>query len=322
MTRSALRPVLLLAVSGLAVTVAGCHRHGYGDSGRSVAVTTRLDCPDEQGDLHRTDAASDGRSCRYTGPDGQEVTLAYLALDGRSPQEALKATETDLRADVPAAAANEPGSLRPADEDHAGPGWTGGDHASGAKDDADGDDDGDDAHAAVSPPSAPGVPTPPKPPEPPQVDRSWTTSARDDGGGHDRVRINLPFLHVDADGSGRAHVRTFGVDVNAGGDGEAVVRTPGGGDIHASHNGTEMRFGSVGRRRADLIYIVASDHAGPQGFRSGAYVAKGPADGPLVLAVIRSRHDSEGRHDGDLHDVKRLVNHNVRGDRGFDFDID
>ena len=82
------------------------------------------------------------------------------------------------------------------------------------------------------------------------------------------MRINLPFLHVDADGSGRAHVRTLGMDVNADGD-AAVVRTPGGGAIDAHHGGAEMRFGSVGRRRADLVYIVASDHAGPQGYRAG-----------------------------------------------------
>ncbi len=310
--RFPIRPVLLLATAGVAIAAAGCHRHDRSD--RSVAVTTRLDCPQEQGDLNRTDAAADGRSCRYTGPDGQEVTLAYLALDGRSPQDALKATEADLRSAVPATAAPEPGSLRPASDDAADD-----DVDKTRQGDRDDEDEVDGAdHSSVA--ATPGAPTPPKPPEPPQVDRTWSSGVHGDAG--DRVRINLPFLHVDADGSGRAHVRTFGVDVNADGDG-AVVHTPGGGAIDARHGGAEMRFGSVGRRRADLMYIVASDHAGPQGFHSGAYVAKGPADGPLVLAVVRSRHDTGGAHDGDLHDVKRLVNRNVRGGRGdFDFNID
>ena len=302
-------PVLALAAAGVAVAVAGCHRH-RGDDARSVAVTTRLDCPPEQGDLRRTAAAADGRSCRYAGPDGQEVTVAYLVLDGRSPQDALKPTEADLRAAVPAAAAPEPGSLRSADED---------------RPDADGDDDDDRddarADAAPRPPAVPGVPTPPRPPEAPQVDRAWRAGGPDRIN-HDRVRINLPFLHVEADGGGRAHVRTFGVEVNADQDGAATVRTPGGGAIDARRDGAEMRFGSVGRRRADLVYIVASDHAGPQGFRSAGYVAKGPTNGPLVVGVVRSR-DGERAHDGELHDVKRLVSRNVRGGvRSFNFDID
>ena len=317
-----LRPASLVLAAGLAALTAGCHRQGYAWGGRGdrpLAVTTRLECPDAQGDLRRTDRAADGRSCRYAGPDGQEVTLAYLALSGRSPQDALSATEADLRAQVPAAAAPEPGSLRSADEDRVDR------DGQGDGDDRDDDADRDSARGGRPTPNAPtpGPPTPPKPPEPPQVDArgSADRGGGDEGGRHDRVHINLPFLHVDADGDGRARVRTFGVDVDAN-DGGAMIRTPGGGSINARHDGAEMRFGSVGRRRADLVYIVASDRAGPQGFRSGAYVAKGPAAGPLVLAVTRSRHDSEGPHDGDLRDLKRLVNHNVRGARGFDFDID
>ena len=230
--------------------------------------------------------------------------------------------KTALRADVPAAAAAEPGSLRSADGDEVDkPGHA--DRDDGDKDDD--DDDRDDGGSARDAPSVPGVPTPPRAPAPPQVDGAWSASSHhgDDsrGDGGDRVHINLPFLHVDADGSGRAHVRTFGVDVQADGD-RAAVHTPGGGVIDAHHDGAEMRFGSVGRRRADLVYIVASDHAGPQGFRSGAYVARGPSDGPLVLAVSRSRSASGRSHDSELHDVKRLVNANVRGFRGVDFDID
>ena len=312
---AALRPTAVFLTAGLA---AGCHRQGYAwrDRGdRPLAVSTRLECPRSQGGLRRTDEAPDGRSCRYAGPDGQEVTLAYLALSGRSPQDALAATEADLRTQVPTAASPEPGSVRAADEDEVDK------DRQGDRDDRDDDDERDSSRSAAS---TPGVPTPPKPPEPPQVDRAWSAEGRGDrgdGGRGERVRINLPFLHIDADGGGRAHVRALGVEVNAD-DAGAVVRTPGGGAINAGRGGAEMRFGSVGRRRADLVYILASAHAGPQGFRSGAYVAKGPAEGPLVLAVTRSRQGSGDVHEGNLHDVKRLVNRNVRGARGFDFDID
>lgn len=305
-----IRPLLLgTALMTVAVVAGGCHgsvRTGVG-SDRPLAVRDRLDCPESEGRLRRVDAAADGRSCRYTGPDGQEVLLSYVALDGRTPQQALAPIEAGLRELVPAAAAPEPGSLQRAvdvqvnDED--------GDRS------GDGDDKdarrGDDARWSDG---SSDRPVAPRKPDAPDVDPGFHPS-RHHG---ERVKIDLPFLHIDADGSGRARVRAFGADVDANDEGAVVKAGFGGSDfnVNAHHGGAEMRFGAVGEKRADLTYIVASDTAGPQGWKAAALVAKGPTSGPLVAATGRSREERHGRHDdGDIDDLKSLVNRNVRSAR-------
>ena len=296
-----LRPLLLgSALLATAVGAAACHRAGAFGADRPLAVRDRLDCPDSEGRLRRVEAAADGRSCRYEGPNGQEVLLSYVALDGRTPQAALAPIEADLRALVPAAAAPEPGSLQRAVDVQV------------KDDDADADarKDGDREDAHWSDGSG-DRPTAPRKPDAPDVDPGFRPS-RHHG---ERVRVDLPFLHVDADGNGRARVRMFGADINANDDG-AVVRAGFGGsdfNVNAHHGGAEMRFGAVGERRADLTYIVASDTPGPQGWKAAALVAKGPTSGPLVAATGRSREQRHSHHgDGDVDDLKDLVNRNVR----------
>lgn len=281
-----------------AAAASACHPAPLGqgrDRGdRPVRVNARLDCPERSGALRRADAAADGRSCRYTGPDGQEVTLNYLALDGRPAQDALQPLEAEFRTLVPAAAAPEPGSLPKPVE--------------GAATEAK-DADDDDAPAAAA-----GLPVPPRPPEPPRVDRRWSTTHHDG----ERVTVVLPFLRVDADGAGKAHISSAFGDVDAD-DRGAVVHGRWNGqkaEIKAHDGGTEMRFGAVGEHRADLTYFVASDNPGPSGWRAAAYVARGPAAGPLVVASGRAREDSRDRHrDESIDDLKKLVNRNVRPDR-------
>ena len=307
-----LAPLLLAGAAVIGVT--GCHRSAFvdarGSGDRPLQVASRLDCPDRSGGLRRTDAAADGRSCRYSGADGEEVTLAFLTLDGRPPEDALKATEAGLRTLVPAAVAPEPGSLRPAGDDATKV------SIATRDDDDDGDKDGDkrdearrddDGRNGDRDAGTPGVPSPPRPPEAPQIDRDWSASRH---GRREHVRVNLPFIHIEAGDSG-AHVRAFGADINASEDG-ATVRGPWGTHINASHGGAEMRFGEVGAARADLTYIIASDKPGPQGYRAAAYVAKGPVAGPLVLATSRSQERGDGAHDEAIHDLKHLVNLNVR----------
>lgn len=287
---------LLLSTAMLAACNPAPLGRGRDRGDRALLVNTRLDCPDRQGELRRTGLAEDGRSCRYSGPDGQEVTLSYLALDGRSPEAALAPIEAELRTLVPSAAAPEPGTIAretepPTDAELPQP-----------------------PEPPEAPAAAEGVPTPPKPPEPPQVDRAWTAG----GGRHgDRVKVDLPFLHIEADGTNdRAKVRVFGTEIDAGDD-RAVVRGSWNGskhEIHAGDGGAEMRFGSVGRNRADLTYILASDAPGPGGYRAAAYVAKGPVAGPLVIASGRAREGWDNHHD-QADDLKDLVNRNVKVDR-------
>ena len=109
----------LAAVAGAGLMTVACHpahglhhHHGgdawmmgghdwthHGDTPVTVAAT--LNCPEQEGDLTRTSAAADGKSCQYHGGDDQDVTLSLLALNGQTPQAALASTEAAMRALVP-----------------------------------------------------------------------------------------------------------------------------------------------------------------------------------------------------------------------------
>ena len=284
-----LRSAAALVLAGAGV--AACHPaplgHGANGKDRPMTVGARLDCPSEQGDLRRTEEAADGRSCRYSGADGEEVTLAYLALDGRDAQSALAPIEADFKREVPGATASDAAAV--ADADGAQAGWS----ASGKN--------GETSTSTVT--------------------TSSTNRGKDgDGDRNENVHVYLPGLSIEAD-HGRARIRAFGQTIDAddshdGHGGRAVVRGEWNGmksTINAHDQGVEMRYGWVGKNAADLTYVAASKAPGPNGLRAAAYVARGPAGGPLVLAVAKSKipHDEDGDHDAQLHDLKRLVSRNV-----------
>ena len=205
----------------LAAAAAACHpaRLGQGRDlkDKPVTVADRLDCPERQGELRRTDAAADGRTCRYSGPQGEEVVLSYLALGGRTPQAALEPVEAQFRILVPAAAAPEPGSAAATTTDATGASAVTSSARWSSSDDGKDGDEGDRKEDAASTDSG-ATPTPPRPPAPPQIDSSWKAGH----GKSEEVHIRLPFLSIDADGEGRAKVKTIGAEVDASDD-HAVV---------------------------------------------------------------------------------------------------
>lgn len=69
--------------------------------GPPLRVLARLDCPEREGALERTAQAADGRSCDYDNGAGETVRLSLVALDGRSPQAAMAATQAELRTLTP-----------------------------------------------------------------------------------------------------------------------------------------------------------------------------------------------------------------------------
>jgi hypothetical protein len=145
----------------------------------------------------------------------------------------------------------------------------------------------------------------PEGPTPVSID----TSQRD---GRDAAKIDLPGLHIDADGD-KADVRILGIEVHGEGD-HADVKAPFGNKgavIHAGPGGAEIRTGSVGEHSADLMFLLAGNNAGPTGYRVVGYIARGPIGGPLVVAEFKSRRKGE-RDAGN--DVERLVNRNVKTD--------
>lgn len=67
-----------------------------------LKVVEALQCPETQGVLARKGSAqAGGKVCTYAGPKGAEVSLHLVALDGKSPSEALKVFERQLAADMP-----------------------------------------------------------------------------------------------------------------------------------------------------------------------------------------------------------------------------
>lgn len=133
----------------------------------------------------------------------------------------------------------------------------------------------------------------------------------DDSDGADRANVDLPGVHVKANGD-KADVNVFGLTVHADGDNanvnvghgknQAVVTAgPGGAEIHAN---------SVDSTNASLVLILASDHAGPTGLRAAGYLAKGPVSGPLAVVTFKS--DAQHGDWRDDHDLNGLLDLNVK----------
>jgi hypothetical protein len=133
----------------------------------------------------------------------------------------------------------------------------------------------------------------------------------DGGDDDDNAKIDLPGVHIKANGD-KADVNVFGVSVHANGDdanvnvghgkSRAVVTAgPGGAEIHAD---------TIDNTNVSLVLILASDHPGPAGYRAAGYLAKGPVDGPLAVVTFKS----DARHGDwrDDHDLNGLLDLNVK----------
>jgi hypothetical protein len=138
-------------------------------------------------------------------------------------------------------------------------------------------------------------------------------------GSRDKVDINLPGFHVHTQGN-RAEIRMPGVSIDAddsdgakGGsshEGAAHVSVAGGlVDVRARNGAAIVR--ARGRHHGvRATYRLADDTASPAGWRLVGYEAHGPAGGPTVVAVVKSKDSQE---DPVFHDADRLVRANVGG---------
>lgn len=173
---------------------------------------------------------------------------------------------------------------------------------------------GGDARSALAPieaslksevPAAAPAPAPASAPSPSQ------TSDKD------RVDINLPGVHIHASGDGHADVDTAGVHVNAQDHGRsgdnAVVQVDGWGGkgvtINAGEGGAQIHM-DEGGSGIHARYVLASDTAGPHGYRMAGYEARGPAAGPVVVAEVLAKSDDA---DDLQHDIHVLIRRNVGG---------
>ena len=249
--------IVLAGAAAAALTLAGCyppHPHSHRDE--PLKAIASLDCPDSIGDLTRTAASSDGRSCAYTADGGAQVGLQLVAIDPADPKAALAPIEAQLKSEIPNAGA----------------------------------------------PAAAG------------------DAAATGGSDKDRVDIDLPGIHIHANGSG--DTENAGVKINAGDHGAHVqigdqTVERGGGEgmsgkgvtVNAGDNGAEIRVNEPGSGLR-YSFILASDTAGPNGYKFVGYETRGPASGPLVVAEIRAKSDE---HEDLYHDVHKLLARNVGG---------
>lgn len=142
-------------------------------------------------------------------------------------------------------------------------------------------------------------------------------------GGKDRVDIDLPGIHIHAKGDNDAKVDLGGVRINApepgvhGARDSVTINSQGastaghsggaGVSVNASDDGAEIRVNAPGGgvRRS---FILAADNPGPTGFKAVGYEARGPAGGPLVVALFKAKSDD---HDTIKDDLEPLLRRNT-----------
>jgi hypothetical protein len=160
-------------------------------------------------------------------------------------------------------------------------------------------------------------------------------SAKSDGarggsdGDKDTVNIDLPGVHIHAKGDRGADIEAGHVDINAGDDGAHVrVRKDermdqdgktvsvdshddhGGVTVDANDSGAEIHVDAGRHHNTRLTVILVSEVPGPHGYKLAGYEARGPRDGPLVVASVKARTE---QRDSLYHDMRALVARNVGG---------
>ncbi|WP_312165359.1 hypothetical protein [Phenylobacterium sp.] len=237
-------------------------------------AVTRLDCPGKEGDLTRVSSAPDGKTCVYRSPDGAQVSLELTPVVD-SAQATLARIETDLRSTpgpmTPDAEAAQAEVSATIAEAAALKANVGAIAAEVARVHAEAA-----ADAGISP--------------------SSKGSGASDGGSN---RIDLPGVHVSEEGDS-ANVRIGPLRVDANGDDTTV-------NIYRDVRMKGEAFSTQKRGvRATFIY-TGKDL--PAGYRYVGYEAGGPKTGPLTVAKVRSKLNTESG-DKIYHDVQELVRRN------------
>jgi hypothetical protein len=275
-----MKPLYLACASAMALTAAAC-------GPKVPAARAALECPMKQGDLTRTSASSDGKTCTYAADGGAEVTLQLVSTQG-GVDSTLAAIETNLLAN----------RLTPEQQAAAGAAsgaTAGGSAASAAAADAAAkqaaaDTKGLDLDLKVDgkPVDAVNV----------EVKNGKTVVTEGEGS---TTRIDLPGIHIVAnDSDDTANIRVGPVNIDADED-TATIRVRRDVRLRGEALNPEKRG-----LRATFIYTGGDL---PDGYRFVGYEAGGPKRGPLTVAVVRSK--SGGPDGEDLYpDVKKLVRKN------------
>ena len=124
------------------------------------------------------------------------------------------------------------------------------------------------------------------------------------------AQVKAPGLSINSDGE-RASIRIGGVTIDAR-DESARVNIEGGSDegsvsIQAADDGALIRTRAAGDATR-ATWIVTDGQTEGTGWRMVGYEARGPAGGPLVIAVVRAK---ETGHDTLMDDAQALLTLNV-----------
>ncbi len=273
-----MKTLMLLAASGLAMTLAGC-------GGKPAATRSTLDCPKTQGELTRTGVAADGKACSYVTMGGAEVTLQLVSVP-QGPDAALTAIETTLLADREVLKPKSAGGEKATEEGDKEPATVkaGGEAAGTSSVERAVREATEDSRRVSVEVSAKG-------------DTSGVVKDEGDG----TASVNLPGIHIVANERDEtANIRVGPLTVNAGDNG-ATIRI---------RRDVRLRGEALSPKKRGLraTFIYTGEDL-PQGYRFVGYEAGGPKTGPIIVAVVKSK--LEGDVGGEIYpDVKRLVRRN------------
>jgi len=261
-----MKPIYLLAASGLALGVAAC-------GPKTPPVRTALECPASVNELTRTAISPDGKSCAYTTSRGANVTLQLVSVQGgvdatlagientlladRIAKPEDEKAEVEAKADGAAAKADD--KMAKADEKAA---------KAGEKAAKEAEDDAEDASADI------------------EITQSGKTIVREHGDG--TTHVNLPGIHITAnDKDDSANVQVGPINIDAGGDGAKVHLGPR--DVRL--RGEPMNLERRGMRAS---FFYKGDDL-PDGYRFVGYEAGGPKAGPITVAIVKSKASDTSR---------------------------
>lgn len=280
------RIVVLLGAGAASLFVAACdHNRARTPAAPRAPLreVVQLDCPQREGVLRLVKVSNDGRICDYVGRAGEEVRLRIVPLDGQTPDIALAPLEAELKAYLPRREPSDPEALAAGDED-AGDG--GNDRANISLPGINIDADDDSANIQIG---------------------GLTINANDDAANiridrrsESERRVIIEGEQVPAEAPVAPRPRNPRTHLSP-----ALMKTPsrscGAGPTGAMSPSTPMsgalRFRIYAGRSVRITYILASNEAGPAGYRVVGYVARGPDPRPA----------GRGLHQGQVRQPRRTA---------------
>lgn len=234
-------------------------------------ATTKLTCPETRGDLTRTKVGADGRTCEYRSSDGAEVVLQLVDVQGdaRTTLQGLEASLLYTVAPEGAAPVAQPAQISDTAQARSIAAEVARVHA--------------EANADAGGRSHDGA----------------ATKADDHSGDGEVTRVDLPGIHINTTGDESAKVRIGPIDIDATGE-DATVRV---------YREVRMRGEALSRERRGVraSFVYAGEDM-PSGYRYVGYQAGGPKAGPITVATVRSKIDTESADNisGDVEELVRL----------------